>query len=81
VLLAPYRRAQGLGASAGPYIGDEITAAVTLSQAMKDAGKVFEMKIYPSFGKSAREAHSFAYLGSSVWADDVFRFLEKHCAK
>ncbi len=48
---------------------------------MKDAGKAFEMKIYPSFGKSAQEAHRFAYLGSSVWADDVFRFPEKHCVK
>ncbi len=43
---------------------------------MKDAGKAFEMKIYPSFGKSAQEAHR-----SSVWADDVFRFPEKHCVK
>jgi len=48
---------------------------------MKDADKAFEMKIYPSFGKSAQEAHRFAYLGSSVWADDVFRFPEKHCVK
>jgi dipeptidyl aminopeptidase/acylaminoacyl peptidase len=53
----------------------------TLSAAMKDAGKVFEIKIYPPFGKSAQEGHGFAYLGSSVWADDVFRFLEKHCGK
>ena len=42
-------------------------------------GKVFEMKIYPPFGKSAAEGHSFAYLGSSIWADDAFRFLERHC--
>jgi hypothetical protein len=46
---------------------------------MKDAGKVFELKIYPAFGKSAPDGHSFNWLGSSVWADDVFSFLSKHC--
>jgi hypothetical protein len=46
---------------------------------MKDAGKPFEVKIYPAFGKSAEEGHSFAYRGASIWADDVFRFLDRHC--
>jgi hypothetical protein len=44
-----------------------------------DAGKTYEMKIYPPFGASAQEGHSFAYFGSSVWASDVLSFLEKHC--
>jgi carboxymethylenebutenolidase len=52
-----------------------------LSAAMKSSGKTFEMKIYPAFGKSNQEGHSFSYLGSSVWADDVFRFLEQNCGK
>jgi carboxymethylenebutenolidase len=52
-----------------------------LSAAMKDSGKEFQVKIYPAFGKSAGEGHSFAYAGSSVWADDVFLFLEKHCSR
>ena len=52
-----------------------------LSAAMKSSGKTFEMKIYPPFGKSNQEGHSFSYLGSSVWADDVFRFLEQSCGK
>jgi len=55
--------------------------SVTLAAAMKDAGKVFEIKIYPPFGKSPQEGHSFAYAGSSVWFDDVFRFLDKYCGK
>jgi len=57
----------------------DLSPSRTLSAAMADSGKVFEMKIYPPFGKSAAEGHSFAYLGSSVWADDAFRFLERHC--
>jgi carboxymethylenebutenolidase len=52
-----------------------------LSAAMKDAKKPFELKIYPAFGKTRAEGHAFAYFGSSVWADDVFRFLEANCVK
>jgi carboxymethylenebutenolidase len=50
-----------------------------LSAAMKDAGKPFEVKIFPPFGSSAEEGHAFGYFGSTVWAPDVFRFLEAHC--
>ncbi len=50
-----------------------------LTETMKSAGKTTESKIYPSFGKTAKEGHSFAYLGSNIWFDDVFVFLNKHC--
>jgi hypothetical protein len=33
---------------------------------MKDSGKVFQVKVYPPFGKAAEEGHSFAYAGSLV---------------
>jgi len=52
-----------------------------LSAVMTDAGKVSQVKIYPPFGKSAEEGHSFAYAGSLIWADDAFRFLQQHCGK
>lgn len=58
----------------------DLSPSRTLSAAMKDAGKVCESKIYPSFGASAADGHRFAWSGSRVWADDVFRFLETHCA-
>jgi hypothetical protein len=49
---------------------------------MKDAGKDFEMKIYPSFGRTQADGHAFGYFGSSVWADDISAAwtssLEKH---
>ena len=57
----------------------DLSPTRTLTAAMRDAGKTSEMKIYPPYGKSAEEGHSFAYLGSSVWAEDVFRFLGQHC--
>ena len=59
----------------------DLSPSRTLSAAMKEAGKVFEMKIYPGYGKSVEDGHSFGYVGSAVWADDVFRFLERHCRK
>ena len=39
------------------------------------------MKIYPSYGDSPGDGHSFGYFGFAVWADDVFRFLNQHCTK
>jgi carboxymethylenebutenolidase len=50
-----------------------------LSKAMQSAGKPFAARIYPSFGKSHQDGHTFGYFGSAVWERDVFRFLEQHC--
>lgn len=58
----------------------DLSPSKTLSAAMKDAGKAYEEKVYPPFGKSPQEGHAFGYFGASVWADDVFRFLNQHCA-
>ena len=57
----------------------DLSPTRSLSAAMKDAGKQFEMKIYPKYGKSVGDGHTFGYFGSAVWADDVFRFLNRHC--
>jgi carboxymethylenebutenolidase len=59
----------------------DLSPSKALSAAMKDAGKTFEVKIYPAYGKSRQEGHAFGYFGSSLWAEDVFRFLEQHCTK
>jgi carboxymethylenebutenolidase len=48
---------------------------------LRGAGKAGEMQLYPPFGDSADDGHSFAWRGSSIWADDVFRFLDTHCGK
>jgi hypothetical protein len=48
---------------------------------MKDAGKAYEVKIYPAYGNSPQDGHSFGYFGAEAWADDVFRFLNAHCVK
>ena len=50
-----------------------------LSREMREAGKPSVMKVYPAFGVSAPEGHSFAWRGSEVWEADVFRFLDAQC--
>jgi carboxymethylenebutenolidase len=59
----------------------DLSPSKVLSAAMKDARKPYELKIYPRYGDSPQDGHAFGYLGSAVWADDVFRFLDQHCAK
>lgn len=57
----------------------DLSPSRVLSAARKDAGKERELKVYPPFGNSVEDGHTFGYFGSSVWAADVFRFLKKHC--
>src|SRR6185437_3469358 len=52
----------------------DLSPSEALPDAMKNAGKKFEVKIYPAFGDSVQDGHSFGYFGSSVWGSDVFRF-------
>jgi hypothetical protein len=57
----------------------DLSPSRTLSTAMKDAGNEFKLKIYPPFGKTTQDGHTFGYFGSTVWGADVFRFLGDHC--
>ena len=59
----------------------DLSPSKTLSGAMKGASKAYELKIYPQYGNSPQDGHTFGYFGSAVWADDVFQFLNRHCAK
>jgi carboxymethylenebutenolidase len=59
----------------------DLSPSRTLSAAMKDAGKEFEIKIYHPYGESTQDGHTFGYFGSSVRGADVFRFLDQHCHK
>jgi carboxymethylenebutenolidase len=59
----------------------DLSPSKILSAVMKDASKTYEVKIFPRYGNSPQDGHTFGYFGSAVWADDVFRFLNQHCAK
>lgn len=41
-------------------------------------GKPHALKIYPAFGRTAEEGHSFLYFDPPIWEADVFRFLDGH---
>jgi hypothetical protein len=45
------------------------------------AGRTYKLKIYPPYGNSPQDGHTFGYFGSAIWADDVFQFLNDHCVK
>jgi len=51
----------------------------TLYAAMRASHESAEIRIYPPYGSSPQQGHSFAYRGASVWFEDVLRFLEAKC--
>lgn len=59
----------------------DLSPSRTLSAAMKQAHKKYELKIYPPYGDSPQDGHAFGYFGAATWANDVFLFLNQHCAK
>ncbi len=59
----------------------DLSPSKTLSAQMNEAGKTYKLKIYPPYGDSPGDGHSFGYFGSDVWAEDVFGFLNQHCTK
>ena len=57
----------------------DLSPSRALAKAMHDVGKDADVKIYPKFGQSPAEGHSFAWRGGGIWGEDVFRFLSRHC--
>jgi carboxymethylenebutenolidase len=58
----------------------DLSPSKTLSAEMDRVGKTYKLKIFPSYGDSPQDGHSFGYFGSDVWAEDVFGFLNKYCS-
>jgi dipeptidyl aminopeptidase/acylaminoacyl peptidase len=52
-----------------------------LYKKMRANHKTAEIKIYPPFGKTHFDGHSFTWLGSAIWFNDVFAFVQKNCAE
>jgi predicted deacylase/dienelactone hydrolase len=53
----------------------DLTPSRALAEAMRAAGKAHQVRIFPPFGVTTAEGHSFGYFGSLIWGDDVLRFL------
>jgi len=50
-----------------------------LYKEMLASGKSADMKVYPAYGKTHFDGHSFTWLGGSIWFNDVFGFIQKNC--
>lgn len=51
-----------------------------LAAAMEAADKPHRLHIFPSFGETSTDGHSFGYFGAEFWADSVFAFFEENVA-
>ncbi len=59
----------------------DLSPSKTLSAEMSEVSKTYKLKIYPAYGGSPGDGHTFGYFGSDVWANDVFGFLNQYCTK
>src|SRR5713226_3811058 len=59
----------------------DLSPSKTVSAEMNKVRKTYKLKIYPAYGDSSGDGHTFGYFGSDVWADDVFGFLNQYCTK
>lgn len=57
----------------------DLTPSKELYSQMIKAGKVAQIKIYPIYGKTPKDGHSFAYMGASIWFEDVYSFIDRYC--
>jgi dienelactone hydrolase len=58
-----------------------VAPSEVLYKEMDKVGKSAAIRIFPTFGTSAVEGHSFAWRGGKVWASTVFPFLDKYCGR
>lgn len=59
----------------------DLTPSKILFSEMKKIGKIAQLKIYPTFGNSPKDGHSFPYKGASVWFPDALTFIKLYCHK
>lgn len=55
----------------------DLTPSKVLSATMTKAGKPNVMRMFPAFGKTTEEGHSFGYFGGDVWGADVVAFVNR----
>jgi len=46
-----------------------------LAAAMEEAGKIYRIHIFPTFGETEQDGHSFGYFGADIWGEAVFNFF------
>lgn len=57
----------------------DLTPSRELFDFQHKAGRPAELKVYPAFGSTPADGHSFAYRGVAGWSADVLDFLMRSC--
>jgi carboxymethylenebutenolidase len=55
-----------------------VTPGKALDAEMQRLGKPHRLRIYPAFGRTAKEGHNFVFGGVATWEPDVFAFLDQY---
>lgn len=55
----------------------DLSPSRVLANEMQQLGKPHKIKIFPPFGKTAEDGHSFGYYGGEIWGLEVFTFLRE----
>jgi dienelactone hydrolase len=55
----------------------DLSPSHELAAAMQRVGKPQKMTIFPPFGTTADEGHSFGYYGGAIWGPSVCTFLRE----
>jgi dipeptidyl aminopeptidase/acylaminoacyl peptidase len=57
----------------------DLSPSKILSDVMKKSGKKYQLKIFPAYGKTSKDGHSFPYRGVSLWFGDAYKFINQNC--
>ena len=55
----------------------DLTPTKTMAQELEKANKPHKLLIFPAFGTTHADGHSFSVRGEEVWGNNVFEFLAK----
>ena len=56
----------------------DVSPSRELASAMQAANKPHRIHIFPAFGETSSDGHSFGYFGAELWGDTVFSFFEEN---
>jgi carboxymethylenebutenolidase len=55
----------------------DLTPTKTMARELEKANKPHKLLIFPAFGTTHADGHSFSVLGEQIWGEKVFAFLSK----
>jgi carboxymethylenebutenolidase len=55
----------------------DLTPTKTMAEELDKANKPHKLLIFPAFGTTQADGHSFSVRGEQIWGNEVFAFLAK----